>query len=868
VHRDVKPANVLVSRGDGTEHAYLTDFGLTKSIGANHLTRTGQIVGTLDYLAPEQIEGGEVDGRVDVYALGCMLYQCLTGAPPFAGSEAAVLWAHIQQPPPRPSDAVSGLPGEVDAVVARSLAKRPDERFQTAGDFARAARGAISGAGLIAAPSGEGRDSPRLPREPSPIIGRDAELSQLTELALAERLVTLTGPGGSGKTRLALGVSWHVAQEFDGLVAFASLAAVQEVSQVAVIVARAIGLEGLLTTWNEIVGSLCRRHTLLVIDNAEHLPDLGSLLAELLDGAPHVHLLVTSRAPVGVEGERLYPVEPLGQQDGVALLCERVRAHRPDFRPNDAEQRQLESLAKSLAGLPLALELAAARMRALPAAALLVRIDHQLDLLATTRRDLPERQRTMRGAIEWSYRMLDDEAAGILMALSVFPAPARLEAIAAAAAADEIDTLNGLARLIDSSLVRLAGTDDTPRYGMLEPIRRYAEEQMTSSGDRDLARDRMLTWFRDAADSSWRRDEDLLSLFRPDIDNILRCLSYAASTERWSLSIELVHRLAMDVFYSIGVTDALRPWLESLTAKDPDLTPYLRGQLDLALVVVNGRSQAVENSLQAIRWLEECDDEELLLYQRAGLAHDVVLIGGDVDAGRLLIRDAKTMRINHSASAALLAAAEALLAEFESSHDAPQRWAHAVDLVRCTKSVFLRIGVPNDAAYAAAASGDGVNALRWSDMAVRRALAADLPAGEFAARHTAAVAALIAGDLSRSVDEFAQVLLLAERVSTSNREELPEMLHSLVALLGAAGRPRAAARLNGAVAPATFTAFGRRVTGAYEPQIDRTRQQLGEGEWRQLEAGGADLAGADLLQFALDQVIDLRAELQSQSRRR
>src|SRR5689334_12410868 len=156
IHRDVKPANILIDRYSGLDaapHVYLADFGVAKhTLSRSGLTTTGEFVGTIDYVAPEQIEGKQVDARTDVYALGCVFYECLTGKKPFdRDSNVAVMYAHLLEPPPAPSETREGLPEEVDAVVAKALAKSPDERYQTCGELAAAARAALAGATSVAA---------------------------------------------------------------------------------------------------------------------------------------------------------------------------------------------------------------------------------------------------------------------------------------------------------------------------------------------------------------------------------------------------------------------------------------------------------------------------------------------------------------------------------------------------------------------------------------------------------------------------------------------------------------------------------------------------------------------------------------------
>ncbi|MDQ4005652.1 MAG: serine/threonine protein kinase, partial [Actinomycetota bacterium] len=175
VHRDVKPANILVASSDGARppHVYLTDFGVTKhTTSRSGLTATGQFVGTVEYVAPEQIEGREVDGRADVYSLGCVMFECLTGSPPFATErDAATLWAHLSEPPPAATSRRSDLPPAIDAVVERALAKSPDERFQTCGEMIDAARNAAAEAGLGATAPAPISPSPAAQAPPSSAPG-------------------------------------------------------------------------------------------------------------------------------------------------------------------------------------------------------------------------------------------------------------------------------------------------------------------------------------------------------------------------------------------------------------------------------------------------------------------------------------------------------------------------------------------------------------------------------------------------------------------------------------------------------------------------------------------------------------------------
>ena len=203
VHRDVKPGNILVAAAQGREHVYLSDFGLTKRTAEEAgLTESGQFFGTAEYVAPEQIEGGQVDGRADLYSLGCVLYECLVGEPPFGGDrKVGLLFAHLQKPPPSPTQQRPELPAGIDAVIAKAMAKEPEQRYPSCGELAEAAHGVLAGAAPAALPAALAGPAP-------PLVGREEELGWLRRAWTAAQegsgaLLVLSGPRGIGKTRLA-----------------------------------------------------------------------------------------------------------------------------------------------------------------------------------------------------------------------------------------------------------------------------------------------------------------------------------------------------------------------------------------------------------------------------------------------------------------------------------------------------------------------------------------------------------------------------------------------------------------------------------------------------------------------------------------
>jgi predicted ATPase/class 3 adenylate cyclase len=334
-----------------------------------------------------------------------------------------------------------------------------------------------------------------LPGDVTTLVGRDAEIAEL-QAALAEsRIVTLTGPGGSGKTRLALGVARSITDRFAHGVWFVDLAALREAELLESAIAATLGIgESPERSVTEILRAHLRdRSALLVLDNLEQLMPAGAdIVSALARSAPQIRLLVTSRELLRIAGEWGYPVPPLELDAGIALFMDRARTHRPDLVMGTDATAAVRAICERLGGLPLAIELAAARLRTLSPSQINERLGRSLDLAGGTR-DVPERQRTLRGAIAWSHDLLPEAERHLFRRLAVFVGGWTLETATPVADPDSdlgIDLPDGLESLADKSLVRVEPTDlttsgeDEVRFGLHPLLREYALERLDESGER------------------------------------------------------------------------------------------------------------------------------------------------------------------------------------------------------------------------------------------------------------------------------------------------------------------------------------------------------------------------------------------------
>jgi predicted ATPase/DNA-binding SARP family transcriptional activator/tetratricopeptide (TPR) repeat protein len=459
--------------------------------------------------------------------------------------------------------------------------------------------------------------APRLPARLTSFLGREADLRRVGELLRSARLVTVTGPGGVGKTSLALEAARAAAAGEPDLapadVAFVRLAGVTDPAQVPAAVLAALQIRDVATATAEdqLLGHLRKRNVLLVLDNCEHLADACALLAEhLLESCPGVWLLATSREPLAARGEVQYAIDPLPvpAAGGAAaeltgspaaqLFLDRARGALPDFSVRDeADATAVADICRHLDGMPLALELAAARVAALPVGELARRMGDRFTLLTTGPRTAETRQRTLRATVDWSYQLLSEPERVLLRRLSVFRSSWTLEAVEAVAGVEPLEAsavVDLLGRLVDRSLVVVdrgrADRDAGPRYHLLETIRQYAAERLAESSEGDrVARAHVgyLLGLAERAEAELRGDGQArwlprLALVRDDIDAALAWCTAHADTEP-DTGLRLVGSLGWYWYFATHPDGGRR--VAAMLAAAPGGSPAARARALQALAV-------------------------------------------------------------------------------------------------------------------------------------------------------------------------------------------------------------------------------------------------------------------------------------------
>ena len=622
-----------------------------------------------------------------------------------------------------------------------------------------------------------------LPVQATPLVGREREIGEVTDLLRREgvRLVTLTGPGGTGKTRLALQSAAELVEAFPHGVFLVPLAALNDPSLVMPAVAQALGVNE--AAGQSLSGYLATKALLLVMDNFEHVIDAAGETAELLSSAPAVKLLATSREPLHLAAERVYPVPPLGLPDAkhlpglpalrryeaVALFVDRAQAVQLSFDLTEENAAAVAEICLRLEGLPLALELAAARIPLLSPDAMLKRLGERLKLLRGGARDLPARQRTLNDAIAWSYDLLDDEERQLFAELAVFAGGFTLEAAETICEAG----LDTLASLLSKSLIRRDGE----RFAMLEMIREFALERLPAHRKEADVHARHVAFFEELAESAY--------------------------LERFELEGERSEELELE-------HDNLRGALDWLGAVDPPRRLRMAGALGWFWHVHSHLSEGRARLSRALAGESDWSRERARALSAAG---ELAAFQADVDAARPLIEESITIWADLGREEEVALALHDLgWGYFFAGQDEKARdcMEDSLDLLRDLGEPFLFNRSQIGLLQVLVSIGELDTVEQLAPEALRLAEELGDSRSEHFAHHFLADCPLIRGNCVTAEQRYLQALELAVRLG--DRSETAAEIQGLA--LAAAGRsqPQRALRLAGA-AQAEFDALGIDITG-------------------------------------------------------
>lgn len=649
IHRDLKPENLIIS---SEAVAKVLDFGLAKlkspkqesdaNLPSTGITEHGTVMGTVGYMSPEQATSGELDFRSDQFSFGAVLYEMVTGAPAFRKSTDAESIAAILRDEPDRAKMLHTPPPFI-WIVERCLAKDPKGRYASTGDLARdlvAVRDRLTESPVR--PS-ESRIH-NLPTQPTAFIGRAQETADLSQrLSRADvRLVTLTGPGGIGKTRLALQAAAEMADQFPGGVCFVSLSPVAETGLIASAIAQAMGVreqanQTALESLNEFV-SAREQPLLLLLDNFEHLLPGAPVVSWMLSAGAKLKVMVTSQAPLHVSGEHEFPVPPLALPDlrsippvdvlaslpAVALFVERARAVKPEFVLTQENAAAVAAVCARLDGLPLAIELAAARIKLLSAPAMLARLESRLKLLTGGARDLPTRQQTLRSTLDWSYGLLNAAEQTLLRRLSVFTGGCTLDGVESVCDTGGdlgLEVLDGMASMVDKSLVQqVERAGEETRFTLLSTIREYALEHLAASGDGPGAQRAHAAYYVVLAEEGAQEmaaHPEWLDRLEAEHDNFRAALDYLMKTGEadWGLRLgAALFRFWETREYFAEGRDAI---VRLLALEGAAARPKLRVRLLFAAAVLAGEQGDYESARQLF---ESSLDFSVQLHDNRGVA--------------------------------------------------------------------------------------------------------------------------------------------------------------------------------------------------------------------------------------------------------
>jgi predicted ATPase/class 3 adenylate cyclase len=726
-----------------------------------------------------------------------------------------------------------------------------------------------------------------LPLQPTPLVGREREVEEICKRLRSEEvgLLTLTGPGGVGKTRLALQAGADLLEDFEDGVFFVSLATITDPELVPSAIAVALGVKesAQQSLMESLKNYLHHKHLLLVVDNFEQVLEGAPLVGELVGACPKLKVLTTSRTPLSLYGEHEYSVPPLAlpdphqppsverltQYEAVRLFIERAQAAKADFSITNDSAPAVAQICARLDGLPLAIELAAARIKLLTPQAMLARLGNRLKLLTGGARDLPERQRTLRSTIDWSYGLLEEGEKVLFGRLSVFAGGRTLEAIEAVCDSEDelpVDVLDGVESLVDKSLLRQEeGVGGEPRFVMLETVHEFARQKLEESGEGEEARRRHAAFFLAFAEGVEPRlwgPEDTMWLHRleAELDNMREALSWALERGEAELGLRLAAAL-WRFWEARGYYDEGRRWLEEALKKEGRASASVRakalmavGWLAHAQVDVDRAEAAAQEGLKLSDEVEIGKSLAASLLLVLGIA---ARIRGDYERAKDLVKE--SLKLSQEAHDRL-GIAHALLELGNASvglDEAKEFYEEAITLCREVGYAVRLADILGSLGYISLLEGDYPRAVVLNEEAAalrqehsyKGRLEFDLD--------NLGWAALLQGDYERARTSFGESLMLCKELG--EKMIASESLEGVACISAAEGESKRAAKLFG-VAEALREVVGYQhdpeEDALREPYLAMARSQLDEGAWHEAWTEGRAMALDEAISYALEENAD------------
>jgi len=723
----------------------------------------------------------------------------------------------------------------------------------------------------------------RVPVPPTQLIGR-AELvatvaAQLDPLRTNVRLLTLIGTGGVGKTRVAIAAASMLREAYPDGVAFIDLAPVREMRLVPATLARALDLQESSgrSARELLLDHLREKQLLLILDNFEHLLDAASLVAELLGTCAHVRLLVTSRTALRLRSEHRLPVLPLPAPDSqsksvvtiaaspaVALFADRAQAVTPEFRLDSTNAAVVGAICRRLDGIPLAIELAAARTNTLEPQALVSMLRRRLPLLSGGAPDLPPRQRTLRGTIAWSEALLEPSDRVLFRRLAVFAGGWTIDAVEAVCTGPDstsVEVLSGLGRLFDSSLIqRTHSADQRPRFSMLETVREYALERQAEAGEVSAVNRRHLEWSLRLVQpvTPDPPDSRRIPVLAAEYDNLRAALRHAADTGAVEHGLWLAVALTT-LWYVLGAYGEGRGWLGELLALPAADAPTLARAYALGadgqLAYCQGGYAAAQQRLDQAHVLARQLGDELAEAVVVGFQANVARRRGELERAMTLYEHSLRQfeRLRHTTWRATVLSQMAMVASELGEMERAATLAHeSLELFEASDNGWGRSFALRILGRVAARRGDRAAAQALHETSLR------LYAEIGATRDRALSLVSLANDVLRQEDAGAARQAYLESLTLADQAcDRLTLAHSLegLASLYSAEQPAIAVRIAGA-ADAMRTSLGAAITreelGLRQGWLDAARQSLGDAAFAVAWQAGQQLDAAHAVEEVLD----------------